>query len=355
MVDALNDPRARNVEPARAAGVVSVGIVPLLIGQKVLGALAIGVRARHQPTSEEMQLLGSLASHAANAINNAQLYREATRQAQRMSALADLGRLLSATLDLDLVAPAGRRQRASPARRPLVEPSTGSIVESGALVAFAVSGEAGVALGRDVRCFRGAMRSSASPSEVEGPVATPNLLADPRFIFTAEMRARHRARRASVDARGAAAYRRTSDRGARRRRPRRVDGSTTTRSDWPKLRRSGGRCARERAALHGGHAPPARGRGAGAPGADPDRESRPARRRRADRQKRARALSGEFVRAATSAGGRLAGDPRARGPLSRGVAVRRRSARGHRAVRDSRSPRGAPSRRPTSSAIPRSP
>ncbi len=30
VVDALNDPRARNVEPARAAGVVSVGIVPLL-------------------------------------------------------------------------------------------------------------------------------------------------------------------------------------------------------------------------------------------------------------------------------------------------------------------------------------
>ena len=60
----------------------------------------IGMRERHQPTAEEMQLLGSLASHAANAINNAQLYREATRQAQRMSALADLGRLLSETLDL---------------------------------------------------------------------------------------------------------------------------------------------------------------------------------------------------------------------------------------------------------------
>ncbi len=55
IVDALADPRARNVAPARAAGVVSVGIVPLLIGQKVLGALAIGVRARHQLTPEEMR------------------------------------------------------------------------------------------------------------------------------------------------------------------------------------------------------------------------------------------------------------------------------------------------------------
>ncbi len=43
-VDALSDPRARNVEPARAEGVVSVGIVPLLLGDRVLGALAIGAR-----------------------------------------------------------------------------------------------------------------------------------------------------------------------------------------------------------------------------------------------------------------------------------------------------------------------
>ena len=148
VVDVLNDPRARNVESARAAGVISTGIVPLLIGQKVLGALAIGVRARHQPTPEEMQLLGSLASHAANAINNAQLYREATRQAQRMSALADLGRLVSETLDLDLVA-----QRVSDSVRHLLGVHSSSLYridpETEALVAFAVTGEVGVAIGRD--------------------------------------------------------------------------------------------------------------------------------------------------------------------------------------------------------------
>jgi GAF domain-containing protein len=186
VVDALNDPRARNIEPSRAAGVVSVGIVPLLIGQKVLGALAIGVRARRQPTPEQMQLLGSLASHAANAINNAQLYREATRQAQRMSALADLGRLLSETLDLDLVA-----QRVADSVRQLLGAHSSSLYridpESQALMAFAVTGEAGVAIGHTV-FPRGHAVVGVAVQE-RAPVATPNLLADPRFIFTEEMRA----------------------------------------------------------------------------------------------------------------------------------------------------------------------
>jgi len=187
VLDALDDPRARNVERARAAGVVSVGIVPLLIGQKVLGALTIGVRARHQPTPEEMQLLGSLASHAANAINNAQLYREATRQAQRMSALADLSRLLSETLDLDLVA-----QRVADSVRRLLGAHSSSLyrldTESDTLVAFAISGDVGVAMSRGMVFPRGHAVVGLA-IDVGTPIATPNLLEDPRFTFTPETRA----------------------------------------------------------------------------------------------------------------------------------------------------------------------
>jgi len=187
VVDALDDPRTRNVAPSRAAGLVSAGIVPLLIGQKVLGALAIGVRARHQPTPEEMHLLGSLASHAANAINNAQLYREATRQAQRMSALADLSRLLSETLDLDLVA-----QRVADSVRRLLGAHSSTLyrldTESDALIAFAISGEAGVAMSLGTVFPRG--HAVVGLAIDEGiPIATPNLLADPRFTFTPGTRA----------------------------------------------------------------------------------------------------------------------------------------------------------------------
>jgi len=187
VVDVLNDPRARNVEQARAAGVVSVGIVPLMIGQRILGGLAIGMRARHQPTPEEMQLLGSLASHAANAINNAQLYREATRQAERMSALADLVRLLSETLDLDLVA-----QRVADSVRQLLGVHSSSLYridpESEALVSFAVSGEVGVAIDRDTVFPRGHAVVGVAVRE-RAPVATPDLLSDPHFVFTVAMRA----------------------------------------------------------------------------------------------------------------------------------------------------------------------
>ena len=187
MADALNDPRARNVEPCRAAGVISVGIAPLLIGERVLGALAVGVRERRQPTPEEMQLLGSLASHAAHAINNAQVYRDATRQAQRMSALADLSRLLSETLDLDLVA-----QRVADSVRRLLGVHSSSIYRldpaRDALVAIAVSGEPGVAIGRDSVFPRGHAVVGLA-IEVGTPLATPNLFADPRFTFTPASRA----------------------------------------------------------------------------------------------------------------------------------------------------------------------
>jgi GAF domain-containing protein/CheY-like chemotaxis protein len=187
VADAPNDPRTRNVEQTRAVGVIGVGIVPLVVDQKVLGALTIGMRERHQPTSEEMQLLSSLASHAAIAINNAQLYREATRQARRMSALADLGRLLSETLDLDLVA-----ERIAYSVRQLLGAHSSSLyrIEPGseALVAFVVSGEAGVAIGRDTVFPRGhAVVGLAVQERV--PIATPNLLSDPRFVFTDEIRA----------------------------------------------------------------------------------------------------------------------------------------------------------------------
>jgi GAF domain-containing protein len=186
VVDAPGDPRTRNVARTRAGGVISVGIVPLMIDQKVLGALTIGMGHRRQLTTEEMQLLTSLASHAANAINNAQLYREATRQAQRMSALADLGRLLSETLDLDLVA-----QRIADSVRQLLGAHSSSLYRlepnTESMVAFVVTGDAGLAIPRDTVYPRGHGVVGVAVRD-RGPVATENLLVDPRFVFTEEAR-----------------------------------------------------------------------------------------------------------------------------------------------------------------------
>jgi GAF domain-containing protein len=187
-IDAPNDPRARNVERVRAEGLVSVAIVPLQLGERVLGALAIGVRARHEYTADELRLLGSLASYAANAIGNAQLYHEATRQAQRMSALADLVRLVSETLDFD---PAAQRvadsvcsllgARASCLYR--LDPA------SGALVAFATSWEADQLFqwARTVPSGTGIVGLAVSRHT---SVASADVLADTRITYPDDVQAR---------------------------------------------------------------------------------------------------------------------------------------------------------------------
>ena len=187
-VDALRDPRARNVERVPAEGVVSVGIVPLQLGERVLGVLAIGVRARHEYTVEELRLLGFLASHAANAINNAQLYRESTRQAQRMSALTDLVRLVSETLDFD---PAAQRvadsvcsllgARASCLYR--VDPA------SDALVAFATSRDADQLFQWQPVLPSGTGIAGLAVSQ-RCSVASADVLADSRITYTDDARAR---------------------------------------------------------------------------------------------------------------------------------------------------------------------
>src|SRR5207244_1413845 len=71
VIDAIHDPRMRNVERLRAEGSVSVAGVPVMIGDRVLGVLSTGVRERHDYGAEELDLLQSLANYAAIAIDNA--------------------------------------------------------------------------------------------------------------------------------------------------------------------------------------------------------------------------------------------------------------------------------------------
>ena len=90
VTDVLRDPRTRNAERIRAEGTVSVAIVPLLLGDRVLGALSIGVREPHGYTAEELSVLGSLALHAANAIHNARLFTEERTRRAYLAALLEI-------------------------------------------------------------------------------------------------------------------------------------------------------------------------------------------------------------------------------------------------------------------------
>src|SRR5262249_59959655 len=120
-----------------------------------------------------------------NAVSSAQCHGEGPGQAQRRSARADRGRLWPEALDMALVA-----QRVSDSVRPLLGVHSSSLYridpESGALVAFAVSGWQGVAVGRDTVFPRGhavigvAVRGRA-------PVAAPGLLPEARLALPQEI------------------------------------------------------------------------------------------------------------------------------------------------------------------------
>src|SRR5207249_4636225 len=92
VADVLGDPRTRNVAQLRAEGTASAAVVPLLVGDRVLGALSIGVREPHEYTREELDVLGSLALHAANALNNARRFSEESARRAYLGALLEINK-----------------------------------------------------------------------------------------------------------------------------------------------------------------------------------------------------------------------------------------------------------------------
>jgi len=103
IADLREDPRPVNRERHRADGVISYAGAPMLLGDRTLGALGIALREPHEFSEEEVSLLQSLANHAAIAIENARLYQSAARRAARMRTLAEMGRLLVSTFDVDRI------------------------------------------------------------------------------------------------------------------------------------------------------------------------------------------------------------------------------------------------------------
>lgn len=78
--------------------------VPLLVGDRVLGLIA--VQSVHTPSLYDIHdrdILTTIASQAAIAIENARLFQEARRRAQETAALAEVGREISTSLDLETV------------------------------------------------------------------------------------------------------------------------------------------------------------------------------------------------------------------------------------------------------------
>ena len=86
----------------RRLGYVGYLGVPLRAGDRIIGVLSFRARRRFSPRDQDVA--EAFAGQAALALEQARLYRDTQRQAERMAALAAVERLVAATLDADVVA-----------------------------------------------------------------------------------------------------------------------------------------------------------------------------------------------------------------------------------------------------------
>jgi len=91
--DVLSDPRITLTPTARAnmlaSGYRAVVAAPLMVGDLVVGALAVGAQLGRVFTDEEIQLVCNFASHTAAALENARLYHELRAAYEQLSQTQD--------------------------------------------------------------------------------------------------------------------------------------------------------------------------------------------------------------------------------------------------------------------------
>jgi GAF domain-containing protein/CheY-like chemotaxis protein len=183
--DLLQDP-AFPLTPSTRAAVVAEGYravlsVPLLARDRPLGALVI-YRDRPGPFApEEIELLQSFASQAALAMDNARLLEDSERRRRAAESLADVGTLLSQSLDPAVVSDRIVQQLAT-----LLRARAAAVYRveapSGDLVAVAGSGEVAPSFA-NLRLPAGTGLAGLTARTGE-PVASPNILTDPRITWT---------------------------------------------------------------------------------------------------------------------------------------------------------------------------
>jgi PAS domain S-box-containing protein len=75
--------------------------VPIMVGKQGIGVISVqSTKLEGRFDEADMRLLGTIAANVGVAIRNAQLYQETQRRASEMTALAEIGRDISSTLDL---------------------------------------------------------------------------------------------------------------------------------------------------------------------------------------------------------------------------------------------------------------
>ena len=81
-----------------AVGVGSILAVPMLLGIRLIGVVAVYGSARTAFNADDEDLLGTIAAHAASAIVNARLYEESERERRQSEALSEIARAVGESL-----------------------------------------------------------------------------------------------------------------------------------------------------------------------------------------------------------------------------------------------------------------
>ncbi|MFZ1061728.1 MAG: GAF domain-containing protein [Candidatus Rokuibacteriota bacterium] len=190
--DLLSDPRVSLAPEVQSVAVESPDratlAVPLLVHDKVIGALSVRDQTGRVFNDEEVRLAEAFANQAAIAMQNARLFEEAERRRKAAEALAEVGRLLAQSLDVREV---GQRIVDSVRRLFGVDYSILSRLEegSGDLVIVASSGESSVPLPPGLVFPRGTAAIGLAVREGRS-VASPDVLSDPRITLKPEIRGR---------------------------------------------------------------------------------------------------------------------------------------------------------------------
>ncbi|MDH4099976.1 MAG: GAF domain-containing protein, partial [Nitrospirota bacterium] len=98
--DAAGDPRFKYFEDSWEEQFRSILSVPIIDRGQCLGVLNVQTREAHKYTEDEITLFTTIANDLGGIIRNAQLYLNARQRAHRLTALYDIGRALTSTLDL---------------------------------------------------------------------------------------------------------------------------------------------------------------------------------------------------------------------------------------------------------------
>ena len=101
--DAASDPRIHYHDAAREEGIKSILVAPVLIRGQVAGILRLLAKTPRAYAPQEIEFAAALAEQCGIAIENARAYQEQERQISYFKALAEIGKAINSTHELDAI------------------------------------------------------------------------------------------------------------------------------------------------------------------------------------------------------------------------------------------------------------